>query len=169
MNDWKTIVREHGPLVWQTAYRLLGNRSDADDCMQETFVAAVAVSGRGPVCNWPALLRKLAVSRGIDCLRRRARDALRHDGGIQVSEAVSRDATPDVAAQNDELATHLRWALAELPSRDAEVVCLRYLSEMSYEEISQELQISVRHVGVILSRAREKLSELLKKRGADHG
>jgi DNA-directed RNA polymerase specialized sigma24 family protein len=43
------------------------------------------------------------------------------------------------------------------------------MSEMTYEEISQELQISVRHVGVILSRAREKLRELLKERGADHG
>jgi RNA polymerase sigma-70 factor (ECF subfamily) len=74
-----------------------------------------------------------------------------------------------VAAQNGELTTRLRWALARLSSRDAEVVCLRHMSEMTYEEISQELQISVRHVGVILSRAREKLRELLKEGGADNG
>jgi RNA polymerase sigma-70 factor (ECF subfamily) len=169
MTEWKMIVREHGALVWRTAYRLVGNRSDADECMQEAFVAAVAISRRGPVEHWPALLKRLAVSRGIDCLRRRARDVLRGDTGGQLLDAASRDVAPDVAAQNGELAAHLRWTLAKLPGRHAEVMCLRYLSEMSYEEISQELQISVRHVGVILSRAREELRELLQERGADNG
>ena len=169
MTAWETIIHEHGPAVWRTAYRLLGNRSDADECMQEVFVAAVVVSRHGPVHSWPALLRKLAVLRGVDHLRRRARDVLRNGHETQLSQAVNSDVPPDVAAQNGELATHLRSALAGLPGRHAEVMALRYLSEMTYEEISQELQISVRHVGVILSRAREKLRELLKERGADHG
>jgi RNA polymerase sigma-70 factor (ECF subfamily) len=169
MAAWDTIIHEHGPAVWRTAYRLLGNRGDADECMQEVFVAAVVVSRREEVRNWPALLQKLSVLRGIDSLRRRARSVLRNDDGDRLSRAASRDVPPDVAAQNGELTARLRWALARLSSRDAEVVCLRYMSEMTYEEISQELQISVRHVGVILSRAREKLRELLKERGADHG
>jgi RNA polymerase sigma-70 factor, ECF subfamily len=169
MTEWETIIREHGPAVWRTAYRLLGNRSDADECMQEVFVAAVVASRRGPVQSWPALLQRLAVTRGIDHLRRRVRDKVRTGDELQLSQAVSREAPPDAAAQNGELAAHLRWTLARLPSRHSEVVCLRYLSDMSYEEISQELQISVRHVGVVLSRAREKLRELLKEGGADHG
>ena len=169
MTAWDTIIHEHGPAVWRTAYRLLGNRGDADECMQEVFVAAVVVDRREEVRNWPALLKKLAVLRSVDSLRRRARGVLRDDDGSRLSQAVSRDVSPDVAAQNGELRAHLRWALARLPSRDAEIVCLRYLSEMSYEEISQELRIDVRHVGVILSRAREKLRELLTERGVDHG
>ena len=168
MIAWETIVHEHGPAVWRTAYRLLGNRSDADECVQEVFVAAVVVSRREPVHNWRALLGKLAVRRGVDHLRRRARDVLRSDG-IELSEAVSRDVSPDVAAQNRELTAQLRWALTRLSSRYADVVCLRYLSQMTYDEISQELRISVRHVGVILSRAREKLRGLLRDGGADHG
>jgi len=31
----------HGPLVWQTAWRLLGHEADAADCFQETFVSAM--------------------------------------------------------------------------------------------------------------------------------
>jgi RNA polymerase sigma-70 factor (ECF subfamily) len=169
MTTWETIVQEHGLMVWQTAYRLLGNRSDADECMQEAFVAAVAVAGRGPVQNWQALLRKLTIARGVDCIRRRKRDPLRTGDEIQLSQAVSRDISPDTAAQNGELAAHLRIALAKLPSRHAEIVSMRYLSEMSYEEIAQELKMSTEHVGVILSRAREKLRVMLKERGADHG
>ena len=44
MPDWEAIIREHGPAVWQTAYRLVNDRADADDCMQETFVAAVGLA-----------------------------------------------------------------------------------------------------------------------------
>jgi len=169
MTAWETIIREHGPAVWRTAYRLLGNRSDADECLQEVCVAAVAVSRREPVRSWPALLQKLAVLRGVDHLRRRARDVLRNGSDIDASQAPSSETAPEVAAMNGELVTRLRGALAKLPGRHAQVTCLRYLNEMTYEEISQELQISVRHVGVILSRARETLRELLKERGADHG
>jgi RNA polymerase sigma-70 factor (ECF subfamily) len=169
MTPWDDIIREHGPAVWRTAYRLLGNRSDADDCMQEAFVAAVDVARRGPVRNWPALLKTLVVSRGVDCLRRRKRDRLRNDDPVQLSEALSAEVSPQAAAQNNETAAGLRLALAKLPARQAEVACLRYLGEMSYEEIAQELRISVRHVGMILSRAREKLRELLEQGGVGHG
>jgi RNA polymerase sigma-70 factor, ECF subfamily len=169
MTSWETIIHEHGPAVWKTAYRLVGNRSDADECMQEAFVAAVTASRRETIQNWPALLRRLAVSRGIDCLRRRAKDALRHPGGLELSAVAGRELPPDQAAEKHELSDEIRWALAQLPERQAEVVCLRYLGELSYEEISTELHISVRHTGVILSRAREKLRKLLTERGTDHG
>ena len=41
MTDWEHVVRTHGPLVWQTAWRLLGQEADAADCFQETFVSAM--------------------------------------------------------------------------------------------------------------------------------
>jgi len=169
MADWETIIREHGPAVWQTAYRLVGDRADADDCMQETFVAAVVCSRRGDIRSWPALLRRVAISRSIDCLRRRAYRPMQDSSEPGLSSALSRDLPPESAVQNRELSETLREALAKLPPRQAEVVCLRYLGEMEYEEISRELAISVRHVGVILSRARETLRELLKEGGAGHG
>ncbi len=56
MTSWDTIIHEHGPAVWRTAYRLVGNGSDADECMQEAFVAAVAAERRGTIQNWPGLL-----------------------------------------------------------------------------------------------------------------
>ena len=169
MISWETIIHEHGPAVWRTAYRLVGNRSDADECMQEAFVSAVAVSRRSIVRNWPALLRRLVISRGIDCLRRRAADPVRLHGEASLASAMGREPLPDAAAQQAELCEELREALAKLPQRQAETICLRHLSELTYVEISAELQISVRHVGVTLSRAREKLRQLLTERGVDHG
>ncbi|MEJ2703700.1 MAG: sigma-70 family RNA polymerase sigma factor, partial [Sedimentisphaerales bacterium] len=73
MVDWNTIIEEHGPAVWQTAYRLLGNHADASDCFQETFVSALGFCRRQRVRNFPALLARLATARAIDQLRRRFR------------------------------------------------------------------------------------------------
>lgn len=169
MPDWDMIIREHKAAVWRTAYRLVGNPSDADECMQEAFVAAVALARRSQVRNWPAILRRLAMARGIDCLRRRVSNRASIQDESTLASAMDREAFPDAIAQKRELVERLRLALAQLPPLQAQAACLRYLDEMEYEEISHELQISVRHVGVVLSRAREKLRKLLKERGADHG
>jgi RNA polymerase sigma-70 factor, ECF subfamily len=169
MTSWEAIIHEHAEAVWRTAYRLVGNCADADECMQEAFVAAVAAARRGPVEHWPALLKRIVVSRGIDCLRRRARDPLRLASGESLASAAGRELPPDLIMQNGELGENLRWALGHLPRRHAQVVCLRYLSDLDYQEIASQLQISARHVGVILSRAREKLRVLLTEKGADHG
>jgi aminoglycoside 6'-N-acetyltransferase I len=71
MTDWDTIVPEHAPLVWRTAYRLLGNEADAADCFQEAFLAACRKATSGPVLNWAGLLRTIATARALDRLRRR--------------------------------------------------------------------------------------------------
>ena len=60
MPDWAEIIERDGGAVWRTAYRLLGNRADADECFQEVFLAALEVSRREPVRDWGALLRRLA-------------------------------------------------------------------------------------------------------------
>ena len=40
MPDWQEILSQDGPSAWRTAYRLLGNRADADECFQEACLAA---------------------------------------------------------------------------------------------------------------------------------
>ena len=60
--DWQSIVNDHGPLVRQTAYRLVGNEADAADCFQETFLAALEISRRQQVRNLCGLLLCLATT-----------------------------------------------------------------------------------------------------------
>src|SRR5258705_9978452 len=79
MIDWEGIVSRDGPAVWRTAYRLLGNRADADECFQETFLAALSFSRRSIVDNWGALLHRLATARAIDRLRQRQRRSTRQE------------------------------------------------------------------------------------------
>jgi RNA polymerase sigma-70 factor, ECF subfamily len=55
MPDWQEILSRDGGAVWQTAYRYVGNRADADECFQEAFLAAFELSRRQEIQNWRAL------------------------------------------------------------------------------------------------------------------
>jgi RNA polymerase sigma-70 factor (ECF subfamily) len=153
------ISHEYGPVVWKTAWRLLGNQADASDCFQETFISALEAAERGAVRNWAGLLQRLATARALDLLRRRKRERSRQASAADW-EMVSPE-NPLRQAQETELMERLRAVLGELPEPQSEAFCLRHLNEMSYEEIAGEMGLSVDHVGVLLHRARGRLRELL--------
>jgi RNA polymerase sigma-70 factor (ECF subfamily) len=161
MHDWPKIVTRHKAVVWQTAYRLLGNHADAADCLQETFVAAMEVSRKQRVRNWAGLLQQLATRRALDRLRQRKRRADRHDDLADWSTVACSNPGPAQDAEEAELAAMLRRALAQLPAQQAEVFSLRQLNELSYREIGEQLGIEVNEVGVLLHRARTRLKVLL--------
>ena len=159
--DWQVIVKKHGPLVWKTTYRLLGNHTDAADCFQETFVSALQLSQRQPVRNFPALLARLATARAIDRLRQRLRQPLFDTENGDRVPVPSANPDPAEHAQQQELAAMLRKALAQLPPQEAQVFCLRYLNDMSYRQIAKQLNIKTNAAGVLLHRARAKLRQYL--------
>ena len=161
MIDWQDISRQHGSLVWRTAYRLLGSDADAADCFQETFVSALDVSRRQAVVNWPGLLQRLATMRALDLLRRRKRERRSRVDAAGWDEVASGEVGPDVKVQDAESMEGLRAAIAKLPAQQGEVFCLRHLNGLSYEEIAEEMGISVDGVGVSLHRAKGRLRELL--------
>jgi len=158
--DWQAIVTEHGPAVWQTAYRLLGNRADAADCFQETFLAALEFSRHQPVRHIPGLLVRLATTRAIDRLRQRTRHGQYRACG-SAAPCFGDACDPAVEAETKELSHRLRQAIAELPPQEAKAFCLRYFSELSYREVARELNIRTSAAGVLLHRAKGRLREIL--------
>ena len=154
--DWAEIVREYGPLVWKTAWRVLGQEADAADCFQETLVSALEVARKGPVKHWAGLLTRLATARALDALRRRMRRE-RRDEAVPLEEEAAKQLGPLEEAQAAELGERLMAALAELPEQQGQAFCLQHMSGMSYEEIAAELGISVDGVGTALFKARSNL------------
>ena len=160
MVDWTQLVHEHGPLVWQTVYRLVGHGPDAADCFQNTFIAAMQLARREAVLHWPAMLKRLATTQALDCLRRRTRE---RDHRPRLAEEASRRCvgTPEQIIEQTELAEAVRLALSVIEPRQAEVFCLACLDGWSYGEIGARMGITVNYVGVLLSRARAALREQL--------
>jgi RNA polymerase sigma-70 factor (ECF subfamily) len=160
MVDWDGIIDREGPAVWRTVRRLLTRRADAEECFQETFLAALELWRREPVRSPRAVLRRLATARAVDRLRRRYRETARHSADLPAS-AVDRSPAPPQCAAATELAEALRAALADLPDKQADVFCLHCLDGHSYKEVAAALGVSVDAVGVLLHRARQRLRQAL--------
>lgn len=158
MTDWDRIVREYGSIVFGTVWRILGHAADTQDVVQDVFLEAYRLRSAGPVQHWGGLLRRLAACRALDRLRQRRRKMMHSLNGLDL---VSREDGPIEAAVVNELAERVRQAIVQLPHREAEVFCLRYLEEMSYEQIAATLHISRGAVAAALHKARAKLERLL--------
>jgi len=163
VDNWEQIVEQHGACLWRTAYRLVGNRADADDCCQEAFLAALAVARNGAVRNWSALLRRLVTTRALDVLRRRYRhgEASAATAPVEFDRLAIRDVPPIEALQASELVEALRRCLVELPERESQVFCLQCFEDLGYREIAEELGIETGTVGALLHRARSRLRRML--------
>jgi RNA polymerase sigma-70 factor, ECF subfamily len=157
MTDWSQIVQQYGPMVWRTARRLVNNEADASDCFQRAFVSALELERAQAIRNWPALLKRLATTRAVECLRRRRRASDRRSALPEASVIDRKGVGPLQAAQASELAEHLREAVADLDAQQARVFCLACLEGLSYQEIAEQLGVTVNHVGVLLHRARSNL------------
>jgi RNA polymerase sigma-70 factor (ECF subfamily) len=156
MDPWPELVRDHGPVVWSTAWRLLRCDADAADCFQATFLAALDVSRREAVRSWPALLRRLATARALEMLRRRVRERGRVDAIDP--DAVASPGPPDGSG---ELAEALRAALARIDPRQAQAFWLVTFEGMAYAEAAAQLGLTENHLGVLVHRARARLRRLL--------
>ncbi len=156
MADWDRIVREHGPMVFATAWRILGHAADAEDVVQEVFLQVHQLHQAGPVRYWVGLLRRLATCRALDRLRQR-----RHTLPLDGLSLASGGPAPDAALLEKELAERLRLAIAQLPPREGAVFCMRYFEDLSYQQIADALRIRPGAVATALHKARAKLEAFL--------
>jgi RNA polymerase sigma-70 factor, ECF subfamily len=164
MIDWEAIVRNDGPAVWRTAFRLLASSADADECYQEAFANAIELAGKASgqsIRSWRAMLVRLATARAVDRLRQRVRRTSREAGGQAVNVLLDArtDSRPLDRAQQSEMSERLRSALAHLPPKQADAFCLHCLEGWSYREVAEQMNESVDHVGVLVHRARADLRE----------
>ena len=161
-NQWLNIETEFGPLVWQTVFRLLRTHADALDCYQDVMLEAFERSGSNakPVENWPAYLKWLSVRRGLDRLRRAGRTSEQIDRGHDVADLAA-DCPPERPVELTELKERLRRELTSLPERQATAFWLRFIEQMSYEEISEQLNVDASAAGVLIHRARIRVQKAL--------
>jgi RNA polymerase sigma-70 factor, ECF subfamily len=147
-----TMYDTYGPMVAGICWRILGHRADAEDAVQETFLQACQLAGKEPIHNWPGLLRRLATTCSLARLRKRRRPAT-----SIVDDLLSPEASPVEALERRELYDRVRSAIANLPPRDAEVFCLRYLESLSHEEIVEALKLPYAAVTSAIYRAKKRL------------
>lgn len=147
------FLQEYGRVV-SIAYRVLADRTAAEDVAQEVFLKfhrSLSPSSER-ASGW---LHAAAVHSALNMIRGERRRTLRET-------AHAREETPLTAADPQELVeqverrAEVRRALARLPKRTAAVLLLRH-SGLSYAEVATALGIRVGNVGSVLRRAEESL------------
>lgn len=162
MVNWQKTIEEHGPHVWNTVYRLVGNDADANDCFQEVFLTAVKAARKQKIRNMRGFLSTIATQRAIDLLRQRKRTLRVNTTTIDCDTVESTALSPSETAQVSELSQQLRNALTKIPTQEAAAFCLQSFNEFSYRQIAEEINVNENYVGVLINRARTKLQEILK-------
>ncbi|MDQ1736526.1 MAG: hypothetical protein QOH56_2777 [Pseudonocardiales bacterium] len=162
--SWDEIVRTHADRVYRLAYRLSGNRSDAEDLTQETFVRVFRSLADYTPGTFEGWLHRIATNLFLDMVRRRQKirfDALADDAGDRLP---SDDAGPERAFEQNNLDPEIQGALDALPADFRAAVVLCDLEGLTYEEIALTLDIKVGTVRSRIHRGRVLLREALAHR-----
>jgi RNA polymerase sigma factor (sigma-70 family) len=152
----ETIFKEHGQLVFRTAYGVTRNREDAEDVVQAVFMQLVRQERRPEGKNLQGYLYRAAVNASLNTIRRRKRERV-----LQVSDDI--EAPTRVDSINAELRhRRLYEAIAELKPDAAHIVILRYMHNKSDAEIAAMLGTSRGTIALKLFRSRARLRKLLR-------
>jgi RNA polymerase sigma factor (sigma-70 family) len=164
---WGQLYKDHAPAIFRFCRRALPTREDAEDATMEIFMKLRdKLSQYDETRSFSAWLYRVAANHCWDILRRRK---IRQDKETEDVETVPLE-HPD-PSQLDKLieqrtSEEVREALHQLGPRARMALVLRYYSDMSYDEIADELGVRRAFVGVVLLRARHELRQALEGKSA---
>jgi RNA polymerase sigma-70 factor, ECF subfamily len=161
--SWDDIVREHSARVYRLAYRLSGNRQDAEDLTQETFVRVFRSLASYTPGTFEGWLHRITTNLFLDMVRRRQRirfDSLPDDN----ARLPGREPSPEQAYHDTHLAPDVQEALDALPPDFRVAVVLCDMEGLTYEEIAATLGIKLGTVRSRIHRGRLALRQALQHR-----
>ena len=167
---WEELVRRHTRRVYNVCYRFVGNRTEAEDILQDVFLRVYRTlasyrSAHGGFATWVTSVTRNLL---IDHYRRTKRDRLTDslDDAMPVvenKESVAR--RPDEQALLGELSGQVQSALTRLSPELREAVILRDLQQLEYAEIQQVLEVPEGTVKSRINRGRIELAKILHQMG----
>jgi RNA polymerase sigma-70 factor (ECF subfamily) len=163
---WRELVDRFGQKVYSVAYHFTLKREDAEELSQEIFLKIFEslhrYNGGFPLIAWiVALSRNLC----IDRYRRRKREqSFRFVSDEAVAPLLTSRDDPAADALKKERTKILFSALAEIPEDLAEILVLRDLDGLAYEEIGKALELPDGTVKSRLFRARAEVARKVRER-----
>jgi len=156
---WEALMRAHQEAVFRLAYLIVGDPDDAEDVAQETFLRAWKHL-RGFDATRPLRPWLLSIASNLSSNRRRSAGryfaALTRAFRDEPAPATVEDKSSE-KSQADEL-----WkAVQKLNMQDQQIVYLRYFLNLPIAEAAQVLQVAEGTIKSRLSRALEKLREII--------
>ena len=168
---FEKLLSKYRKSVYYMLLKMVKNADDAEDLTQEAFAKAFnSIEKFDSTFAFSTWLFRIATNNCIDFIRKKRVSTVSIDQPLEGDDGsrMRFDVKDDNLDPNQEMLKkqrkhYLNMAIDRLPEKYRTLVELRYFRELSYEEVAQELQIPLGTVKAQLFRARELLSQELKK------
>ena len=155
---FEILVRRHQNTTFNLIYRFLGDYDEASETAQEVFLSAYkSIQQFRGDANFATWLYRIAFNhastRRKNLSSKRQRQVALEDGAALVDSG----ANPETCAEQKEIQQYVQQALNSLDGDDAQIILLRDLQDVSYDDIAQTLDVPVGTVKSRLHRARQAL------------
>jgi RNA polymerase sigma factor (sigma-70 family) len=160
------LIRKYEKLVYNTAYKLVQNTSDAEDICQEVFISVYKCNRQlRNVEDLPGWLFRIAWNKAISFLRKK--NPARANGTNSMEEcdclaaSINADETPERSLEDKEVSEVLFQAISELPEMQYKVFVMHNFEDYSHKQICTELNLTKGSVESLIFRAKANLRKTL--------
>ena len=169
---FREILRRYERPVFSLVYRMVRDRTLAEDLAQEAFVRAFnAISSYKSSYKFSNWILKIANNHTIDYLRKKKLDTVSIDGspnattGEEMSRTrlviASEEESPQDYVENRELGSQIEDAIGTLREEYRTAIVLRHVEGYAYDEIAEIMEVPLGTVKTYIHRARGELKERL--------
>lgn len=166
-DSYSVLVDRYKTMAYNVAYRMVGDEDTAKDLAQESFIAAYAGLDRfrfgSKFSSW---LYSIILNKCRDHFRT-VKDTVSTDDLAEVMP--DKGISPEQAASAHQSSDVLQRALNALPPEYREVLILKHIEELDYQEIAAVTGSAIPALKVRAHRGREMLKKILEKTGVTHG
>lgn len=161
MPSWSELVAEHADGVYRLAYRLSGNKQDAEDLTQETFMRVFRSLKNYKPGAFKGWLHRITTNLFLDMVRHRSTIRMEALNETTYDRYPGSEPAPDEAFINANLDPTLERALFSLSPDYRVAVVLCDMEGLSYEEIAETLGVKMGTVRSRIHRGRKQLREYI--------
>lgn len=165
---FEQLVDLYKDKIYHLAYRMLGQSHEAEDVLQETFLRVFAnLDKYDPNRKFSTWIYRIGNNLCIDRLRKRRKaysldaESGDHEGIDGYAMYRGSERSPEEQYVLSEMQLNVRNAIDKLPEKYKSVVVLRYLHDLSLQEISEVLDLPVTTIKTRVHRGREYLRQKL--------
>jgi len=158
MNIWFRLqVNTNQNGLYAVCYQMLKNSLEAEDVVQDSFFKLwqAKLNGKEHSKAW---LYQVAKNQCLDILRKR-RHEIKYQQHSLLDTKVEKSACEEL--ENAELSDHISAAIEELKEPYKSLIVLREMSQLSYQQLADVLNLNVQQIKVYLYRARSTLKQKL--------
>jgi RNA polymerase sigma factor (sigma-70 family) len=163
-NSFSYIVDRHKDKAYNLAFRICGNREEAEELAQDSFLKAFkSVKSFQMKSSFATWLYRIVYNTSISHVRIKKKGILSlEDFPADATDFIGSDTT-EQEAENEYKSSLVNFALQKINEEERGLVSLYYYEEMSTDEISDVTGISKSNIKVKLFRARKKMLEIIEK------